>query len=81
MLNSEGAKLYTKYAGKKDLRNKSSMYRSPAEAAIFELTGDRAQAEKIMEQIRSNPDAPINVNTDLTPSTVNSIVAPFQPSP
>ena len=65
LLNSEGAKLYTKHAGKKALRDRNFMYTSPAEAAIFELTGDRAQAQKIMEQIRSNPDAPININTDL----------------
>ena len=64
ILNSQGAKLYTKHAGRKAMRDRNFSYTSAAEAALTELVG-KEQAKIISSELAKNPESPISINTDL----------------
>ena len=64
ILNSKAAKLYSKHAGKKALRDRNFSYVSAAESALTELVGE-AQAKSLVENINKNPESPTSINTDL----------------
>ena len=67
ILNSQGAKLYAKHAGRKAMRDRNSSYTSAAEAALTELLGKKGekQAKIISSELAKNPDSSISINTDL----------------
>ena len=62
ILNSKEAKIYSKHAGRKALRNKSYSYASPAELALEEL--GYGEASEIVRSINQNPKPSISIDTN-----------------
>lgn len=62
ILNSTAAKIYTKHAGKKALRNRNFSYVSAAESALNEMLG-KDKAKNIVEDLNKNPEMGVKINT------------------